>query len=125
MKSFVKNYGWREKQGEIFLKKRKSNVLKLHSAKKLLTLSKRQFLLLPKCTFSVLLQRCVASTGNTDRPEKGMRHSTLQVINPRVCTLLITAPSWTLLRRMSSSKKALILSSSVKGQYLTPNSAYS
>lgn len=57
MKSFVKNYGWREKQGEIFLKKGKSNVLKLHSAKKLLTLSKRQFLLLPSCLSAHLVFR--------------------------------------------------------------------
>lgn len=127
--SSVKNYVWKKKIRWDLSKKRKiKSSEKACSAKKLLTLSKRQFLLLPSCV-SAHLAFCFKGASQSlamptaQRTEKGMRHSMLQVINPRVCTLLITAASWTLLRRMSSSKKALVLISSVKGQYLTPNSA--
>lgn len=84
--TFIKDYVWREKWGKIFLKKEKWNVLKVHSAKKLLTLSKSQFLLLPgciKCRFTVLLQSpSQALAMPTARRTEGMRHSVPQVINP-------------------------------------------
>ena len=108
-----------------FYKKKNQMFWKFISAKKLLTLSQRQFLLLPSYV-SAHLMFCFKGASQAlaipaaRRTEKGIRRSVLQVINPRACTLLLRAASWILLRRMSSSKEALLRFSSVKGHYLTP-----
>lgn len=60
------------------------------SAKKLLTSSERQFLLLPRCV-SAHLACCfkgapqALAMPTAQRTEKGTRHSMLQIVNPQVC----------------------------------------
>lgn len=76
-------------------KKKTPNVLKVHSANKLLTSSKRRFLPLPTCV-STQLVTCFKGASQAlamptaHRTGQGTQHS-MQVINPQVCTLVITA----------------------------------
>lgn len=81
----------------------------MHSAKKLLTFSKSQFLLLSgciKCRFTILLQSPLQALAMPRRTE-GMRCSVPQAINPSL-TLLTPAASWTSLGGVSSSRKVLV-----------------
>lgn len=106
--------------------KGKWNVLKVHSAKKLLTLSKSQCLLLPgciRCRFTVLLCPSQAPAMPTARRTEGMRHPEAQVINPSQHPAHPSS-QLTSLRRVSSSRRVLVHSSAVKGEHLTPNTAY-
>lgn len=99
----------------------------MHCAKKLLTLSKSQFLLLPgciQCRFTVLHQSPLqAQAMPTARRTEGMRHSVPQTINPS------QHPAHTS-SQLDFTKGVFILQesvgpfSAVKGGHLTPNTAY-